>query len=143
MRYFRENGCDWGTGGAVCEAAAFGGSLELLQWCVANGAIFGARTCDEAAAAGGHLDVLIYAHSKDCKVDEKTARAAAAHRHARCPAWILENQGGRFTHSQILVDVQRSISVACVKLAETHGSEPDSEGEDPAELVGIWSLWAG
>jgi len=132
MRYLRENGCDWGSGDAVCEAASLGGSLELLQWCIENGAAWSSQACN-AAAAGGHLDVLMYAHGNGCQLNEWTACAAAQNGHAACLAWIFENDGGHLTHGGILSSALLSRQVDCVKLALEHGCE---EYCDPADFAG-------
>jgi len=147
MRYLREHGCDWGTGGAVCEAAAFGGSLELLQWCIENGATLGRRTCD-AAAAGGHLDVLMYAHGYGCEMNELSACAAAAYGHAACLAWIFENDGSRLAQASILKYAKQSMQVECVKLAVAHGCKEDGADMEPdtrwlGEDMEPGATWAG
>jgi hypothetical protein len=41
----------------LCEAAARGGHLEMLQWARANGCPWNEMTCS-GAVTGGHLDVL-------------------------------------------------------------------------------------
>jgi hypothetical protein len=120
MRYAREHGCNWGAGNAVCAAAARGGRLEILQWCVENGAARVPRTC-EGAAAGGHLDVLKYANGNGCPMNERAACAAAAHGHAACLAWIFENDGGSFRSSWIWQHAICRGHRECVKLSVLRG----------------------
>ncbi len=60
----------------LCEAAARGGHLEMLQWARANGCPWNEMTCS-GAATGGHLDVLRWAHEKGCPWSEETRAMAA------------------------------------------------------------------
>ena len=46
----------------LCQAAARGGHLEMLQWARANGCPWNAETCYRAAK-GGHLEVLHWART--------------------------------------------------------------------------------
>ena len=58
--------CEWDE--ETCEAAAKGGHLEVLQWARQNGCPWNELTC--SAAAGGHLDVLQWAHENGCPWDK-------------------------------------------------------------------------
>ena len=60
----------------VCEEAALGGELGVLQWARANGCEWDSEVC-RAAAGGGHLAVLRWARENGCEWDfEATTEAA-------------------------------------------------------------------
>ena len=59
----------------LCEAAARGGHLEMLQWARANGCPWNEMTCS-GAATGGHLDVPRWAREKGCPWSEETRAMA-------------------------------------------------------------------
>ena len=52
----------------VCEAAALGGHLEILRWARQHGFEWGVRTSSRAAA-GGHLKVLKWLRENGCPWD--------------------------------------------------------------------------
>ena len=64
----------------TCHYAAAGGHLEVLKYAHENGCPWDERTCYEAAG-GGHLDVLKYLHEQGCPWDEWTYQAAAREGH--------------------------------------------------------------
>ncbi|KAG5186883.1 hypothetical protein JKP88DRAFT_276295 [Tribonema minus] len=68
------DGFDWDT--FTSAAAACGGHLEVLQWAHANGCPSDAGTC-AAAASGGHLEVLRWLHDVGCEWDQSTCDCAA------------------------------------------------------------------
>ena len=49
----------------VCQQAASGGHLEVLQWARQNGCPWDGRTC-RSAADGGHREVLQWARANGC-----------------------------------------------------------------------------
>jgi hypothetical protein len=137
MRYLREHGCDWGAGNQVCRAAARGGSVAVLQWCVENGAAWGSSTC-EAAAIGGHLDALKFALGRGCHMNERAAASAARHGNIVVLAYIFEHDGGKFTHPWILECAKIALQVGCVKLAVAHGCKNLGGGEPGAWWAGVY-----
>ena len=53
----------------TCSAAALGGHLEVLQWAHANGCLWDIRTCHKAAE-GGYLKVILWARANGCPCAE-------------------------------------------------------------------------
>ena len=78
--------CSW----VVCEAAAAGGQLEILQWARENDCPWDARTCS-GAARGGHFEILKWAHEHECPWDENTCSTAAEYGHLEILKWAREN----------------------------------------------------
>ena len=60
----------------LCEAAAKGGHLEVLKWARENGCPWDENTC-AYAALGGHLEVMKWARENGCPWDEETCACAA------------------------------------------------------------------
>jgi len=88
MQFAREHGCPWGAGNAVCEAAALGGSRDVLLWCRDQGAAWGPRTC-AAAAQGGHMELLIWLREHGCPLNVRAPQVAALHGRAELLRWTL------------------------------------------------------
>lgn len=70
--------CPWDE--TVCAAAAEGGHLKLLQWLRQNHCAWDASTCVNAAS-GGHTEVLFWALEHDCPWDDEVSIAAARSGH--------------------------------------------------------------
>ena len=62
----------------VCQWAAWGGHLQVLQWAHQNDCPWNEKTCKEAAS-GGQLEALKWARENGCPWDEDTRELAAAH----------------------------------------------------------------
>ena len=74
----------------VCECAAKGGQLEVLQWARVNGCPWGEQLC-AVAVGGGHLEVLQWARANGCPWDQTTCAAAAASGRIGVLRWAIEN----------------------------------------------------
>ncbi len=74
----------------LCEAAAKGGHLEVLQWLRANGCLWNKYTCWEAAKCG-HLEVLQWAHANGCLWDWDTCANATGGGHLEVLQWLRAN----------------------------------------------------
>lgn len=61
----------------ICQAAAMGGQLGVLQWARDKGCPWGGRTCSEAAKIG-QFEALKWARYNGCPWDEHTCSHAAA-----------------------------------------------------------------
>ena len=70
LQWARANGCTWNKD--VCSKAALGGHLQVLQWARANGCPWDSHVCSNAAY-GGHLEILQWARANGCP--EGQARA--------------------------------------------------------------------
>jgi hypothetical protein len=78
----------WGE--ETCEAAATGGHLELLKWARSQGAEWGPETCSQAASHG-HLDILKYARDSDpqCPWTRESVWWAAQYGHLEVLKWLF------------------------------------------------------
>ncbi|AGO85343.1 Ankyrin repeat domain containing protein [Pandoravirus salinus] len=74
----------------AAEAAADGGHLDVLRCLREAGCPWTSAVCRNAAA-GGHLDVLAYAHENGCPWNVDTCRAARAGRHDDCLTYALRH----------------------------------------------------
>jgi hypothetical protein len=74
----------------LCEAAAKGGHLEVLQWLRADGCLWNKYTCWEAAKCG-HLEVLQWAHANGCLWDWHTCANATGGGHLEVLQWLRAN----------------------------------------------------
>ena len=74
----------------ICDAAAAGGHIECLKYAHSQGRPWDADTC-YAAASGGHLECLQYARGNDCPWDSRTCEAAAAGGHLECLKYARGN----------------------------------------------------
>ena len=104
---------------SICEAAAGGGHLELLQKLPSRGFRWSVDTCAEAAH-GGHVEVVRYARSSGCPWEPVSVLNEAAHgADAKMLEWLLANgcdanpvactraaQGGRLANLQYLRSLQ-------------------------------------
>jgi len=64
------NGCPWEA--RTCSIAAAGGHLEVLQWAhVEEGCPWDSSTCKYAARAG-HMEILRWANGNGCPLSEQT-----------------------------------------------------------------------
>ena len=69
-----------------CEAAALGGHLEILRWARANDCPWNERT-SWSAAGGGHLKVLKWLRENGCPWDEQIGWLAAQNGHMDVLRW--------------------------------------------------------
>ena len=74
----------------VCECAAKGGQLEVLQWARVNGCPWDWATC-AWAARGGHMYVLQWARANGCPWSDWTCAQAAEGGHIDVPQWLRAN----------------------------------------------------
>ena len=74
----------------LCEDAARGGHLEVLQWARANGCPWDEKTC-AGAAEGGHLGMLKWARENGCPWNEETCAKAAYGGHLEVLQWARAN----------------------------------------------------
>jgi len=80
-------------GGVPLEITGFVRSVELLAWARANKCRWDGRVC-QAAASGRHLEVLQYAREKlhdNCPWDCQTTAGAAAGGHLQVLRWAREH----------------------------------------------------
>ncbi|CAN0374835.1 unnamed protein product, partial [Ectocarpus sp. 12 AP-2014] len=73
LQWLRDNGCPWDEG--TCSYAAWGGYLEVLQWTRNNGCPWDKETCSKAAWRG-HLEALQWARNNGCPWDKETCSKA-------------------------------------------------------------------
>ena len=88
LQWARVNGCPWDW--ATCAWAARGGHMYVLQWARANGCPWSDWTC-WGAADGGHLEVLQWLRAKSCPWDERTCAWAARGGHLEVLQWARAN----------------------------------------------------
>ena len=88
LQWARVNGCPWCK--KTCKYAALGGNLELLQWARANGCPCDKLTCSYAAN-GGHLEVLQWARANECPWDKLTCAEAALGGNLEVLQWLRAN----------------------------------------------------
>ena len=74
----------------TCSAAALGGHLEVLQWAHANGCPWNEETCSWAAW-GGHFEVLQWARANGAPWDADTCYWAAGGEHLEMLQWLRAN----------------------------------------------------
>ena len=74
----------------TCKIAAENGHLEVLKWAHQNGCPWNATTCANAASKG-HLEVLKWAHENGCKWGATTCSNAAAGGHFEVLQWARQN----------------------------------------------------
>jgi hypothetical protein len=74
----------------TCDAAAGGGHLEVLRWAREHGATWHEETCI-AAARGGHLAVLQWLREHDCPWNSNVSYDAALGGHLEVLQWMREN----------------------------------------------------
>ena len=86
----------------TCIAAAEGGHLECLEYAHGLGCELNADTC-RAAAEGGHLECLKYAHEQGCEWNADTCRAAAEGGHLECLKYAHE-QGCEWHNCEIFME---------------------------------------
>ena len=67
---------------SLCQSAAGGGHLEVLQWARARGFPWDKWTC-AYAAGNGHLEVLQWARAHGCPWDKATCACAAENGHLK------------------------------------------------------------
>jgi hypothetical protein len=91
----------------MCEAAAKGGHLVILQWLPANGCDWSADTC-HMDAVGGHLAVLQWAWASGCAWNAATRLRMVPAGSKTCE-WIeahaanLMERGGNNAHGTVSV----------------------------------------
>ena len=78
LQWARSEGCPWNK--STCARAAKGGHLDVLQWLRVNGCPWNKKTC-ELAAKSGHLHVLRWARINGCPWDEWVCANAAGGGH--------------------------------------------------------------
>ena len=88
LQWARVNGCPWDW--ATCAWAARGGHMYVLQWARANGCPWSDWTCARAAQ-GGHLEVLQWARANGCQWNHYTCSEAAEGGHLEVLQWAREN----------------------------------------------------
>ena len=80
--------CPWDS--SICRYAAAGGHLDCLIWAREHGCPWDSWTCSSAAARG-HLDCLIWAREHGCPWDASTCISAAGGGHLDCLIWAREH----------------------------------------------------
>lgn len=90
MRFHRQYGCAWEASKMMVDAARAGRLDVLKELCEAKVEVGGTSVCD-AAAAGGHLSCLQYAHELGFGWDAKTTAAAAAGGHIECLDYLYRS----------------------------------------------------
>lgn len=91
LQYARQWGFPWNE--LTCASAAKGGHLETLQWAVQHGCRWDEITC-AWAALGGKLDVLMWARQHGCPWDTDTCWSAAMEGHLEVLQWARANGCG-------------------------------------------------
>jgi hypothetical protein len=74
LKWLHNSRCPWDS--ATCDAAARGGHLEMLKRLHRSGCPWSVRTCI-CIAVGGHLRVLKWAREHHCPWNEDTIRGHA------------------------------------------------------------------
>lgn len=83
------HGCGWDE--RVCDEAAAGGHLNVLQWAVADGCGW-SRSASYSAATNGHLDVLVWIKDNiSYGYDRLVCTDAAANGHDHVVEWAHAN----------------------------------------------------
>jgi len=82
----REHDCER-TEAITCEAAAAGGHMEVLRWLREHGHRWDEGTC-HAAAKGGHLEVLKWVRGHGCPWTPGTCAGAAQGGHMDVLEWL-------------------------------------------------------
>jgi len=89
LRWFREEKkFDWNEW--TINAAAGGGFLHIVKYCMERKAPLGSAAC-ACAAESGHLDVLKYLHENGVPWDSHTCAFARENNHLECLQYALEN----------------------------------------------------
>jgi hypothetical protein len=79
----------------VCEKAAEGGHLQVLQWAVEQGCDMDQQVCS-AAALYGHLELLKWARQHGAPWDEDVCTLAAGRGDLEMLQWATTGPGRRF-----------------------------------------------
>ncbi|AVK77094.1 Ankyrin repeat domain containing protein [Pandoravirus macleodensis] len=90
MRFHRQYGCAWEAPKMMVDAARAGRLDVLKELCEAKVDVGDVSVCD-AAASGGHLSCLQYAHDSGFDWDAMTAAAAAAGGHLDCLEYLYRS----------------------------------------------------
>lgn len=114
LRWARDNNCDWCDGGTIghcvqylewcdsnkltryhepCDIAGANGNLDILKWLTTleNGRRYDAKT-GEAAASGGHLEVLEWLDDNNCERDQRACNAAASMGYLEVLKWLIAKE---------------------------------------------------
>jgi hypothetical protein len=111
----REVGCP--ITATTCAAAATGGYLNILLYAHQAGATWNASAC-QAAAAGGHLHCLTFLHQSGCLWDWHTCEAAAFRGHLSCLEYAHE-RGCAWTDAAT-ISAARNGQLAVLQYALAH-----------------------
>ena len=117
--FARLDPCPWDE--ATCQAAARGGHLECLRYAHINGCAWDEETC-RIAARSGHLQCLRYAHKNGCPWDKATCHGAARGGHLECLQYAHEN-GCPWEAAPLLRAAASSDNLSIFKYAHSHGCE--------------------
>lgn len=85
---YEKSGSIWDS--STCAAAAEGGHLQCLRFAHQHGCDWDTKTCT-AAAQKGHLECLMYAHERGCPWNVLTCHQAARHDHLECLHYAQSN----------------------------------------------------
>ena len=102
---------------ALCNAAARGGHMNTLQWAHARGCGWGPSTC--ALAAGrGNLDMLVWLREHGCPWDHNTCTQAIFGGHMSVLEWAADN-GCDVRHFSVAHSAARHGDVAILRFLRT------------------------
>ena len=88
LQWARASGCNWDW--QTCASAAKNGHLEVMKWARANGCDWDTKTC-ASAAEGGHLEVLKWARANGCDWDDRVLNLARQNKHSHVLEWVIAN----------------------------------------------------
>merc|ERR1711904_143097 len=108
----------------LCQSAAKGGQLEVLQWARAHGCPWDEDTCIYAAA-NGHLAVLQWARAHGCSWNEWACAMAARGGHVEVLKW-LRAQGCPWNEKTCL-NAALNGHLAVLQWARAHGCPWDED----------------
>lgn len=89
LKIFRHHGFPWNE--TVINAAAEGGYIDIIQWCIENGCYFDINSCAEAAASKSQLKVLQWLLSEELKVTQKLLNSSARSGQFEAVQWCVDN----------------------------------------------------
>lgn len=89
LQWIHEHGCPW-TQDEVFEAAAGGGHINILEWGLESGVVFDEMTCG-AAAKGGSLETLQFLRAHECPWDDSVILLSILKGHCDVFLWAREH----------------------------------------------------
>jgi hypothetical protein len=126
--------CHWHDERSCAEAAARGGHLNVLVWMLEQGCALGSFELCKYAAAGGHHAALTFLNQQGCPLDEETCNFAAECGQVDVLAWL--QQRGLPLSAETYRAAARGGQRDTLAFLHEHGCDRDSE-------VCIWAAGSG